>query len=360
MIVNQPPPAAKVVKREPPSRTLAYEQAIAGAPGENETDASAKAEAEEKEPAAKTEPAAPAKTPKTPESADKQAVPDLPEIAQAAPATQAEPNESAPPRVAAVPPQSVPQNHQTWAPPDEGMGNESYDQGTGQWGGQNTDQWGGQGTDQWGGQGADQWGNNQGHDQGYDQGYDPGYDQDIGGYDRPDDQWGDQGYDQGNNQWANAPQRDRWGNPVPDQWGNQPPPPGQWTPPGAQPGQPQQPGQWADQHTESGEQWVQVVLSGAEMRSAASDTAPSLFAFPYGRSLRVISVHEGWAQVTDPQSAATGWMKVQSLAPTGAPGQGYDQQQQYDAYYQEPPRERRGLFRGGFADMINRAFGGGN
>jgi len=95
------------------------------------------------------------------------------------------------------------------------------------------------------------------------------------------------------------------------------------------------------------------------MRSSAADDAPSLFAFPYGRNLRVISRDGEWAQVTDPQSSATGWMKLQNLAPTGAPGQGY-QQPQYDAYYEQPPQRRRGLFNGGFADMINRAFGGGN
>ena len=72
----------------------------------------------------------------------------------------------------------------------------------------------------------------------------------------------------------------------------------------------------------------------------------------------MVSFHEGWAQVTDPQSAATGWMKVQYLAPSASPNAA--NQPQYDAYYEEPPRERRGLFRGGFADMINRAFGSGN
>ncbi|MGV1015079.1 MAG: hypothetical protein ACOYB4_08935, partial [Methyloceanibacter sp.] len=110
--------------------------------------------------------------------------------------------------------------------------------------------------------------------------------------------------------------------------------------------------------TESGEQWAQVVLSGAAMRAAAADDAPLLFAFPTGRNLRVISRNGDWAEVTDPQSSATGWMRLQHIAPAGAAQPGYAPQ--YDAYYQEPPRERRGLFRkGGFADMINRAFGAG-
>ena len=82
-----------------------------------------------------------------------------------------------------------------------------------------------------------------------------------------------------------------------------------------------------------------------------------LFAFPYGRNLKVISRFESWVEVTDPKSSATGWMQAHALAPSAA-----NQQQAYgqnDAYYEEQPRRREGFFkRGGFADMINRAFGG--
>ena len=45
-----------------------------------------------------------------------------------------------------------------------------------------------------------------------------------------------------------------------------------------------------------------------------------LFAFPYGRVLRVVSRYEGWVEVTDPQSAATGWMQAHLLAPARPPG----------------------------------------
>jgi hypothetical protein len=109
--------------------------------------------------------------------------------------------------------------------------------------------------------------------------------------------------------------------------------------------------EWADQNTE---QWVQVIISGAAMRATAADDAPMLFAFPYGRNLKVVSRYEGWVEVTDPQSAATGWMKAYELAPSAAgPPNG-------QAYYDPPPPQPRGGFfrQGGFADMISRALGG--
>ena len=74
---------------------------------------------------------------------------------------------------------------------------------------------------------------------------------------------------------------------------------------------------------EEPQEWVQVLVSGAGMHGAASEDAPALFAFPYGRNLRVVSRYEGWVEVTDPQSAATGWMKAQYLCadrrPAGCP-----------------------------------------
>jgi hypothetical protein len=109
------------------------------------------------------------------------------------------------------------------------------------------------------------------------------------------------------------------------------------------------------------QEWVQVLVSGAGMHGAASEDAPALFAFPYGRTLRVVSRYEGWVEVTDPQSAATGWMKAQYLAPVAAPGT----PQQSDAWYEDQQPRRHGWFRrnggggvGGLADMINRALGG--
>jgi len=115
--------------------------------------------------------------------------------------------------------------------------------------------------------------------------------------------------------------------------------------------------EWADQNTE---EWVEVVISGAAMRATASEDAPMLFAFPYGRNLKVVSRYEGWVEVTDPQSSATGWMQAHVLAPSGVNGRNYGQGR---AYYDEPRRGRRGggWFQrnsGGLGDMISRALGG--
>src|SRR5690606_20265039 len=64
--------------------------------------------------------------------------------------------------------------------------------------------------------------------------------------------------------------------------------------------------QWADPNAE---EWVEVIISGAGMRATASEEAPMLFAFPYGRTLKVVSRYEGWVEVTDPKSSTTGWMQ---------------------------------------------------
>lgn len=108
------------------------------------------------------------------------------------------------------------------------------------------------------------------------------------------------------------------------------------------------------------QEWVQVLVSGAGMQGTASDDAPMLFAFPYGRMLRVVSRYEGWVEVTDPQSAATGWMKAQYLAPAAAPGARQEAQQMYDDDDQPRWRSRRWLRRhgGGLGDLIGRALGG--
>jgi hypothetical protein len=107
---------------------------------------------------------------------------------------------------------------------------------------------------------------------------------------------------------------------------------------------------------EEPQEWVQVLVSGAGMHGAASNDAPMLFAFPYGRVLRVVSRYEGWVEVTDPQSAATGWMQAHLLAPVRPPGA-----RGVEAMYGEEPREQPGWLRrqgDGFADMIHRALGG--
>jgi len=119
------------------------------------------------------------------------------------------------------------------------------------------------------------------------------------------------------------------------------------------PGEPGAPQQGAPQ-----EEWVVVLVSGAGMRATAAEEAPMLFAFPYGRNLRVVSHYGDWVEVTDPKSAATGWMKSDEVSPIAPPGAGPPQTQAYD---QGPPEEG-GWFRrrrGGLADMINRALGGG-
>ncbi len=95
------------------------------------------------------------------------------------------------------------------------------------------------------------------------------------------------------------------------------------------------------------------------MRATASEDAPMLFAFPYGRNLKVVSRYQGWVEVTDPKSSATGWMQAHVVAPSGRMNQ--NPYGQNEAYYEDPRRERGGWFRrnsGGFADMLNRAFGG--
>ena len=84
-----------------------------------------------------------------------------------------------------------------------------------------------------------------------------------------------------------------------------------------------------------------------------------LFAFPYGRNLKVVSHYGDWVEVTDPKSAATGWMKNAEVSPIAPPGAGPSPT---EAYGTQPPEDQGGWFRrrrGGFADMINRALGGG-
>ncbi len=138
-------------------------------------------------------------------------------------------------------------------------------------------------------------------------------------------------------------------------------PPGQgdpYGPPQADQGNGQDAAEWADQN---GEEWVEVLISGAAMRSTASEDAPMLFAFPYGRNLKVVSRYEGWVEVTDPKSGATGWMQAGVVAPSRANRNPYGQN---EAYYDDAPRRGRG---GGwfernadeFSNMLNRAFGGG-
>lgn len=96
-------------------------------------------------------------------------------------------------------------------------------------------------------------------------------------------------------------------------------------------------------------------MSGSGMRLTASEESPVLFAFPYGRDLKVVSRNGDWVEVTDPNSNTKGWIQAYALAPSSGPVP-YDQA---GAYAEEELRQerRRPKRRGGFADMINRAFG---
>jgi hypothetical protein len=123
------------------------------------------------------------------------------------------------------------------------------------------------------------------------------------------------------------------------------------------------PNAWPAEPQDEPQEWVQVLVSGAGMHAAASEDAPALFAFPYGRTLRVVSRYQGWVEVTDPQSAATGWMKAQYLAPTAAPGTRQEVEQMQEAermYDDDMPRWRRRWLRrhgGALGDLIGRAIG---
>jgi Bacterial SH3 domain len=128
----------------------------------------------------------------------------------------------------------------------------------------------------------------------------------------------------------------------------------------ALPGESDDPNAWPEGPQDQPQEWVQVLVSGAGMQATPSEDSPALFAFPYGRTLRVVSRYEGWVEVTDPQSAATGWMKAQYLAPTSPPGMRQEQaaEQTYD---EDMPRWKRRWLRrhgGGLGDLIGRAIEG--
>lgn len=129
----------------------------------------------------------------------------------------------------------------------------------------------------------------------------------------------------------------------------------------ALPGENDDPNAWPAGPQEEPQEWVQVLVSGAGMHGTPGEDSPALFAFPYGRTLRVVSRYEGWVEVTDPQSAATGWMKAQYLAPTNPPGVRQEQnaEQTYDD--EDMPRWKRRWLRrhgGGLGDLIGRAIEG--
>jgi hypothetical protein len=127
------------------------------------------------------------------------------------------------------------------------------------------------------------------------------------------------------------------------------PPPGQYAP-----GQGQQPGYGARPYGQPQQEWAKVIVSGSGMRLNASEDSPVLFAFPYGRDLKVVSRNGEWVEVADPNSNAKGWIQAYALGPSAGP----PQYGQAGDYYGEQPFEQPRRRRGGFVDMINRAFGG--
>jgi len=323
-MVLSPAPIAKPTGDEPAKRALAYEQAIADV---HHADASANGDAKKKAdiPPFETVTSAPQPDSAASDSSnDQNAVQDL----SSDPEDTASQDAALPPdedtdaqdgadgsqssqEMAALPKnQAAPYDGVPPMPGEEGAASDQY------------------GTD-----GPEQWGDERGDPRGY--GPPPQYD----AYGRP----------------LRRPFR----RPLPgDPYG---PPPGD---PYGQPAQGDHYGQGdpygqqqADQ--ENGEQWVEVMVSGSPMRATASDDAPMLFAFPSGRTLKVVSRYEGWVEVADPKSGATGWMQAGVLAPARANRGPYGQN---EAYYDGPPRRPRDWFRRGadeFSNMLNRAFGGG-
>ena len=112
-------------------------------------------------------------------------------------------------------------------------------------------------------------------------------------------------------------------------------------------------------------EWAQVVASAADVRAQPSVDAPSIYALPAGRQVRVLTHENGWTQVQDVASGGTGWVDARALAPVGAPGgpeRGYGNQ--YDDAYaddngQDDWRWRRRHRQSGFGDFVRRALGGG-
>jgi hypothetical protein len=135
----------------------------------------------------------------------------------------------------------------------------------------------------------------------------------------------------------NASQRDAYGDPydpnAPRRYGG---------PEGSRAGYPRgqeaDPNAWPGRPGERPEEWVQVLVSGVGMRGTASEESPMLFAFPSGRVLRVVSRYGDWVEVTDPNSATTGWMRARYLVPVAAPG---PRHAAGPIYEDEPRRGRR-------------------
>ncbi|MGZ5915933.1 MAG: SH3 domain-containing protein [Methyloceanibacter sp.] len=113
-------------------------------------------------------------------------------------------------------------------------------------------------------------------------------------------------------------------------------------------------------------EWAQVVTAAVDVHSQPSQEAPSIYALPAGRQVRVLTRDHGWTQVQDAASGGTGWVDARALAPIGAPGQrrdygNSDEDANADDWDgQDDWRwQRRHHHAGAFGDFVRRALGGG-
>jgi hypothetical protein len=113
-------------------------------------------------------------------------------------------------------------------------------------------------------------------------------------------------------------------------------------------------------------EWAQVVTAAADVHSQPSQEAPSIYALPAGRQVRVLTRDHGWTQVQDVASGGTGWVDARALAPIGAPGQRRDYgNSDEDAIADDWDGQDdwrwqwRHHHAGAFGDFVRRALGGG-
>jgi hypothetical protein len=113
-------------------------------------------------------------------------------------------------------------------------------------------------------------------------------------------------------------------------------------------------------------EWAQVVTAAVDVHSQPSQEAPSIYALPAGRQVRVLTRDHGWTQVQDAASGGTGWVDARALAPIGAPGQRRDygnSDEDANADDWDGQDDWRWQWRhhhaGAFGDFVRRALGGG-
>lgn len=336
-MVLTPAPIAKTTGDKPAKRALAYEQAIAEA-RKDEASAEGNSGKADDEKTAEIPPFDTVTTAPQPGAAVSDSSSDNPGAVQD---LTSDSEDSAPQDAAALPNEES----QGGAQPTQDMAALPDQQAAPYDGVPPLPRENGAASDQYGTDGAEQWDDERGAPQAY--GQPPQYD----AYGRP---------------LQRQPSGEAYGQPgQSDPYGQNPPygqdgPYGQGDPYGAQQAD-QGNAQGASEYDQNAEQLVEVMVSGSPMRATASEDAPMLFAFPYGRTLKVVSRYEGWVEVTDPKSGATGWMEAGVLAPARANRDPYGQN---EAYYDDRSTGRGpgGWIRRGadeFSNMLNRAFGGG-